>query len=56
MFLPITMVGTVLNPRPLHSCQMLETKSITVISECGKQIWASQNAGICLHYMLLDVD
>jgi hypothetical protein len=36
MFQPSAIVGTLLNPRPLHACQTLETKSITVISESGE--------------------
>ena len=36
MFQPSCIVGTLLNPRPLHACQTLETKSITVMSEIGE--------------------
>ena len=36
MFQPSAIVGTLLNPHPLHACQTLETKSITVISESGE--------------------
>ena len=35
MFQPSVIAGTLLNPPPLHVCQTLETKSITVISESG---------------------
>ncbi|XP_028417790.1 uncharacterized protein LOC114542444 isoform X2 [Dendronephthya gigantea] len=35
MFQPSQIIGTRLNPRPMHACQTLETKSITVISENG---------------------
>ena len=38
MFLPSTIVGRVLNPRPWHNCSAIETKSITAICENGMLI------------------
>ena len=36
MFLPSVIIDNLLNPRPLHVCQTVETKSITVIRESGE--------------------